>query len=824
MRSFFHDLQYAGRQMMKSPGFAFIAILTLALGIGANTTIFSVVNGVLLNPLPYPGSNRLVTLFHHKQNFSKGSISYLNFLDWQRDNRSFDAMVAYRNSNGMTLTGAGEPEKVRSEMVSAGFFELMGVKLVSGRTFTADEDRLGAAPVVMISEGLWKRKFASNPHVVGQVITLNGQPRTIIGIVPASFRFDTWNFHPAEAYTAIGEYNEPQFRDRNASWGTDALARLKPGVTLAGAAQDMQRVNHGLEATYPDVDAGIATTIVPLKEQIVGDVQPVLLVLMGAVLFVLLIACVNVANLQLARATAREREFAVRVALGAQQSRLIRQVLTESVSLALVGGALGVILSYWGAKAAVAAIPNMLPRSENVGIDGRVLLFSVAVSLLAGVIFGLAPALRTSRTNVSGTLNQSGRSLVGSHHRAQAIFVTAEMAMALVLLVGAGLMIRTLAQLWNVSPGFNPKNVITFAVTPSKSLSSQSPDAIRAAYRQMSATMQAVPGVEAVSFDWGATPMLGDWEETFWIEGQPHAEHEADLPLSLRYGVSPDYLKLMQIPLLRGRFFTDADNEHSSRVVVVDEAFADRYFPGQDPIGKHVHFTQQSSGGPRTDEIIGVVGHIKQFGLQPDQSNVVEIQYYEPFAQIPDGIMRRVGEGSDVFVRVRDGGEAESVFPAIRRALSQVDSQVVVDDMHPMARVVADSIAQQRFAMMLFSIFAAGALLLASIGIYGVLSYVVGQRTREIGIRMAMGAQKHDVVRAVLRDGARMVLPGICIGLVVALGMTRLMSAILFGVKPTDVVTFASVAVLLSLVALAACYVPARRASRLDPMQALRAD
>ncbi len=357
MRSLLQDLQYAGRQMMKSPGFAVIAILTLAIGIGANTTIFSVVNGVLLNPLPYPDSNRLVTLFHHKPNFSKGSISYPNFLDWQRDNHSFDAMVAYRDSGGMTLTGAGEPENVKSTMVSAGFFELMGVKLVSGRAFTADEDRLGAAPVVMISEGLWKRKFASNPNIVGQAITLDGQPRTIIGVVPASFQFQQWNFRPAEAYTAIGEYKEPQFRDRNAAWGMDAIARLKPGVTLAEAAQDMQRVNHGLEATYPDVDAGIATTIVPLKEQMVGDVQPVLWVLMGAVLFVLLIACANVANLQLARSTAREREFAVRVALGAQQSRLVRQVLTESVALALVGGALGVLLSYWGAKAAVAAVP-----------------------------------------------------------------------------------------------------------------------------------------------------------------------------------------------------------------------------------------------------------------------------------------------------------------------------------------------------------------------------------------------------------------------------------------------------------------------------------
>jgi predicted permease len=824
MRSLFHDLQYAGRQMMKSPGFAVVAILTLALGIGANTTIFSVVNGVLLNPLPYPEANRLVILFHHKPNFVRGSISYLNFLDWQRDNRSFDAMAAYRNANGMTLTGAGEAENLKAEMVSAGFFELLGVSPIAGRTFTADEDRLGANPTVMISEGLWKRKFASNPHIVGQVIILNGVPRTIIGIIPASFRLDQWNFHASEAYTPVGEWREPQFRDRTAAWGLDAVARLKPGVTLAAASQDMARVNSGLAATYPDVDAGIETTIVPMIEVMVGDVRPVLWVLMGAVLFVLLIACVNVANLQLARSTAREREFAVRVALGAQQGRLIRQVLTESVALALAGGFLGLLLSYWGSKAAVAAIPDMLPRAENIGLDGRVLLFTMAISLIAGIVFGLAPAFKTSRTDVSATLNQSGRSLVGSRHRAQAVFVTIEMAMALVLLVGAGLMIRTLARLWNVSPGLNPSNVITFDITPSASLARQSPDAIRATYRQMGAALRSVPGVKQSSFDWGALPMEGDWEESFWIEGEPHAEHQADLPLSLRYGVEPDYLKLMQIPLLRGRFFTDADNEHSARVMVVDESFAEHYFPGQDPIGKHVHFIQESSGGPRTDEIVGIVGHIKQFGLQPDKANNVEAQYYEPFQQTPDSIMRRVGAGIPAFVRVADGVDPESVFPTIRRSLTQLDSQMVVDNMQSMQRLVADSIGRQRFAMLLFSIFAAGALLLASIGIYGVLSYVVGQRTREVGIRMALGAQKGDVMSAVLRDGAGMTLPGIGIGLVVALGMSRLMSAMLYGVTPTDLVTFTSVPLVLCLVAIMACYLPARRAAKLDPMQALRAD
>ena len=829
MRTLVQDLQYAGRQMRKSPGFAIVAVLTLALGIGANTTIFSVIDGVLLNPLPYHDAHQLVILFHNRPHFERGSVSYLNYLDWQRDNKSFQATAAYRGAD-YTLTGSGEAENLTGQMVSAGFFEILGVNPMMGRTFTPDEDRLGANPTVMISEGLWKRKFGSNPHIVGQTIIINGEGRTIVGVMPASFLFRCWNFGPADAYTPIGEFREPAFRDRSAAWGMDVIARLKPGVTLAAAAEDMARVNRGLKATYPDVDANLSTRIVPLKEQIVGDVRPILLVLMGAVIFVLLIACVNVANLQLARATVRDREFAVRVALGAKQGRLIRQVLTESLALAAAGGALGVLLAYWGIKGAVALTAvnahglTPLPRAENIALDGRVLLFTVVISVVAGVVFGLAPALKTSRTDVNATLTQSGRSLAGSHHRAQAVFVVIEMAMAMVLLVGAGLMIRTLMRLWNVDPGFNAHNVLSFALSPSASLRNEAPAAVRARYRQMEIALQSVPGVETASFSWGAHPMRGDDETTFWAEGMTQPEHRADLPMTLEYVVEPQYLRLMQIPLLRGRFFSDADNEQSPQVVVIDQDFADRYFPGQDPIGKHVHFVGYEPGATHTDEIIGVVGHIKQFGLEGDGGNSLHAQVYMPFWQLPDAQMPRVAQGSETFVRIRDGVTAESVFPSIRRALLQIDGEMVADEMEPLATTVADSIARQRFAMLLFAIFAGVALLLASIGIYGVLSYIVGQRTREVGIRMALGARKGDVVLSVLRAGASMTLPGVGIGVVAAIAVTRLMATMLFGVTPTDVITFASVAVLLCVVALVACYVPARRAAALDPMQALRAE
>jgi len=421
--------------------------------------------------------------------------------------------------SGVTLSGKGEPQVVTGQMISNGFFEILGITPVLGRTFTADEDRLGANPTVMISEGLWKRKFASDPSVLGKTIILDGQGRTVIGIVPASFRLKMWNFEHADAYEPIGEYSQPEFRNRNASWGTDALARLKPGVSMNDAAQDLARVNRGLAAAYPDVDANIKTYIMPMKEVMVGEVRPALLVLLGAVGFVLLIACVNVANLMMARSTARSREFAVRVALGAGQGRLMRQVLTESIALALIGGTLGLLLAHWGMRTALVLLPLALPRSENVRLDGRVLLFTLLLSALAGIVFGLVPALKTSRTRVSTTLNEFRRSVAGTRSRAQSTFVVVEMAMALVLLVGAGLMVRTLMRLWNLDPGFNAHNVLSFVVSMSPSLANQSPDAIRAEYRELGQALRSIPGVESASFEWGSHPMKGDTRRiSIWVE------------------------------------------------------------------------------------------------------------------------------------------------------------------------------------------------------------------------------------------------------------------------------------------------------------------
>jgi predicted permease len=815
MESLIQDLKYAARVLLKSPGFVLIAVLTLALGIGANTALFSVVNGVLLRPLPFPRPNELVVLSEKTANFDSSSISYPNFLDWQRSNSSFASLAAYR-SDDFSITGSGEAERVRVGMISAGFFEILGVSPTRGRLFTADEDHLSAAPVVVISAGLWQRKFGSAPDIVGKRITMNGDGYTVIGVVPVSFQLESTNFGIKDVFVPIGENKDPLFHDRDVHEGMRALGRLKPGVTLAAAQAEMDQIANNLALAYPDADKGAGISLVPLKKDIVGDVQPFLWVLLGAVGFVLLIACVNVANLQLARATARSREFAIRAALGASQSRVIRQLLTESVVLGLAGGTLGLLLAAWGTQAALKVLPETLPRARDVGVDGRVLIFTLVASVVAGVLFGLAPALKIARPNLQETLKESGRGASGTRHRAQGVFVVVEMAMALVLLIGAGLMIRSLLDLWNVNPGFNPQGVLTFAVSLSPSLGANATTS-RNAIREMDERLQRIPGVEAVSSTGGALPMTGDNEFPFWLGGQPKPANQSDMKQSLFYLAEPDYLSAMGIPLHRGRFFTQNDNEHSPPVIVIDESFAREYFPNEDPIGKRINIGIINS----EPEIIGVVGHVKHWGLDTDgdAKHPILAQAYMPFMQIPDQFWNGPPQSEVV---VRSKGSPASMAPAIREAVEKLNAENVMYETKPLDQIVADSLAARRFSMILLGVFAALALLLSSIGIYGVISYVVGQRTHEIGIRMALGAQRSHVLRLMLGEGMKMALVGVAIGIAAALGLTQLMTKMLFGVSAADPITFCAVAFILTSVALTACYIPARRAMRVDPMVALR--
>jgi predicted permease len=818
METLWQDVRYSLRVLGKNPSFAAIAILTLALGIGANTALFSVVNAVLLRPLPYPQPDRIVAISEKTANFERSSISYPNFLDWQRANSTFSSIAAYR-SDDFSITGRGETERARIGMVSAGFFEILGVTPTRGRLFTPEEDRLGTAPVAILSAGLWQRKFGSAPDIVGKRITMNGVAYTVVGVLPANFYFQGANYDRAkDVFIPVGQFTDPFFQDRDVHEGTRAIGRLRPGVTLTAAHADMDQIANNLAVAYPNADKGAGISLLPLKKDIVGDVEPFLLVLLAAVGFVLLIACVNVANLQLARSTSRAHEFAVRSALGAGQARVIRQLLTESILIGLAGGALGLLLAGWGTQAALRALPETLPRAQDVALDARVLLFTLAVSILAGAVFGLAPALKTSRPDLQQSLKEGGRGGSGAHHRAQGVFVVIEMAMALVLLIGAGLMIRSLVDLWSVNPGFNPRGVLTFSVSLSPSLGVNAATT-RSALRQLDQTLQMIPGVEAVASTNGSLPMNGDSEYHFWLEGEPKPASESEMKQALFYMVQPGYLSAMQIPLHRGRFFTKENDEHAPPVMVIDEDFAREYFPNQDPIGKRIHVSIINT----EPEIIGIVGHVKHWGLDTDgdAKHSIVAQAYISLMQIPD----QVGSGpgppnSQVVARIK--GPAAGMFPAIRETIESMNSENVLYDAKSLEEVVGDSMAARRFTMVLLAVFAGLALLLSSIGIYGVISYVVGQRTNEIGIRIALGAQQCDVLRLMLGEGMKMALLGVAIGIAVALGLTHLMVNILFGVSATDPITFLGVATLLVVVALAACWIPARRATRVDPLVALR--
>lgn len=813
MNTLIQDIRYGARMLVKAPGFAVIAVLTLALGIGANTALFSVVNSVLLNPLAYPHPDQLVAIYGRSPGGIQGYVTYLNFLDWQRENQTFSSMAMYRNQD-YNFIGKSEGERLSGYMVSADFFSTLGVNPILGRTFRPDDDRDGAGPVVILGGGFWKRQFGSSPDVVGKTMILNGASYTIVGVIPASF---TFYGQDRDVYTPIGQWNDPSFRDRRIDVSAHAFGRLRPAVTLAEARADMGAIARNLAVAYPEANKGVGITVVSMKDDIVGNVQPFLLVLLAAVSFLLLIACVNVANLLLARAMGRSQEFAIRAALGASRSRVIRQLLTESILLAGLGGTLGILLAFCGLEAVLHTLPGTLPRANEVSVDTRVLLFTVVLSLFAGIVFGLAPALKTARVNLQEVLKESGRGASGVRHRLQGIFVTGEVAMALVLLVGAVLMVRSLAALWRVDPGFNPSHAITFSLSLPASPKTSSAET-RARLRHFDEVMGSIPAVEAVSVTLGSRPMIHDSSLPFWIEGQPKPANYNDMHQAMFYLVEAGFQKAMGIKLERGRFVTAEDNEHAPVVIDIDDVFARTYFPGENPVGKHVNLAAFNVQA----EIIGVVGHVKQWGLDADPKSAVEAEFFYPFMQLPEKLMPLVADAVAVVLRTQ--GDPTAVMRSVRRAVQDFDPREVIYSVETMDEVVATSYAARRLSMILLGIFAALALVLACVGIYGVIAYLVGQRTHEIGVRVALGAQPGDVLRLVLGQGARMALAGVALGIAAAFGLTRFMSHQLFGVSAHDPLTFVGVSSLLFVVAVAACYVPARRAMRVDPMVALRCE
>jgi len=810
MSNFWQDIRFAIRVLLSNRGFAAIAILTLALGIGANTALFSVVNGVLLNPLPFPDPDRLFAVYAKTSTFAQSSIAYPNFEDWQRQNHSFALLGAFR-SDDYNLTGSGEPERLHAHMVSADFFPAYGIHPIIGRAFRRDEDQIGAEPVAMLGDGLWKRRFASSPEVVGKSVTLNGRSHTIVGVAQGLIP----GLSPSDVYVPIGQWADPSFRDRHIGMGTNAIGRLKPGVTEAQAQADMDAVARDLAAAYPDANKGSGITMVPLKTDVVGSARGTLLVLLGAVAFVLLIACANVSNLLLARSTGRTREFAIRLSLGASPWRVISQLLTESVILGIAGGVVGLAIAKAAMVLILKGLADAIPRTDEIALDSRVLLFTAGISILAGIVFGLAPAMRMLRPQLSETLREGGRGSSGARHRAQSLFIVLQVAMALVLLVGAGLMIRSLTALWGIDPGFDPRQVLAFA-TSMTSDPKATPDQLRAKYREAARQFAAVPGVEAAAMIGGSLPMTGDSEVPFWPEGQTPPANQNDMTFALFYLVTPPYQQAMRIPLERGRFLGDHDDERSPVAAVIDASFARKYFPGVDPVGQRIHVGLLDMKA----EIVGVVGHVEHWGLGDKKHETLQAQLYLSVWQVPDRFWTLLSSGSGYVARTN--AAPLGVMGAIREAAARADASSVVYGARPMEEVVANSIATQRVAMIMLSIFSAVALLLSAIGIYGVISYLTGQRTQEIGIRVALGASGGDVLRMVIGEGMRITVVGVALGIAAALGLTRLLATLIYGVGAWDPVTFVGVALVLTGVALFACYLPARRAMRVDPMIALR--
>ncbi|HEY6290899.1 MAG TPA: ABC transporter permease [Terriglobia bacterium] len=830
MGTLFQDLRYGLRMLAKSPGFTAVAVLTLALGIGANSAIFSVIDAVLLNRLPYRDAGRLVIVWEQEptRGWFQNIVSAANFLDWRKQNHVFTDMAAV-DERSYDVSGSGEPLEVFGEQVSADFFSVLGVQPALGRTFVPDEDQPGGPRVVVLSNGLWKRRYGGDPALVGREIAVNRGRFTVLGVMPPGFHFPPWG-DKSEMWIAGLDLTRPQ-----RTWHEyRCVARLRPGVTIKQAQAEMDTIARGLEAAHPE-QKGWGVELVSLHEQVVGDTRPALLVLLAAVGMVLLIACANLANLQLARVAAREKEIAVRTALGAGRGRVVRQLLTESVLLALTGGFLGLLLASWGVKLLVALAPGDTPGLDQASLNLGVLAFTLVLSAATGIAFGLAPALGASQFDLNHALKESSRGSTGGarQHRLRGLLVSSEFALALVLLVGAGLLIRTFAALNRADLGFDPHNVLTLRVAlegPGYAERSREAEF----FRNLVHNVGSLPGVVSVAaLNGGGLPPDGGNGDSFQIAGRPTPPPN-EMPDAVYRVISPDYFRTMGIPLIKGRFFTEADNQNAPRVAIISENLARDYWQARDPIGSQLEFPGVESAAPAAAgkkqpaqqparfSIVGVVRSVKNRGLQVQP----EDELYVPYSQGPTYDFLRM-------LVVRTSGDPTLLTSAIQQQVAMLDKEQPIADVETMDQVVDDAQAGHRFPMVLLGLFAGLALVLAGVGIYGVMSYSVTQRMHEIGIRMALGAGRESLFRTVIGRWMIMATLGLGAGLAGALVTARILSRVLlaggptgprllYGVDATDPLTFAAVTLTLAGVGLMASYIPARRAARVDPMVALR--
>jgi predicted permease len=809
LEDLWQDLRYAVRTFRQRKGFAAVALLTLALGIGAATVMFTVINAVLLKPLPYADPDRLAAVHGHAETltvFGLQNVAYFDFLDFQRDSRSLD--LAGWLYNPGTLSEPGEAEHVEEFQASSNLFAVLGVPLFRGRAFLPEEDRPGGSPVAILGYSLWQRRFAGNPAVLGMPLVLDEQRYTVVGIAAAGFRLDG---NEADVYTPMGQ-NTLGFMHNRGPHPVATLARLRPGATMGQAQAELALIGRRLETQYPHTNAGRSFVVQPLRPD-VGDCRSTLWLLLGAVSLVLLIACVNIASLLLARAVSRERELAMRAALGAGRGRLVRQCLTESAVLGLFGGLLGALLAAFGVQPFVLFWPGSLPRAEEVALDWHVLLFGLGVSLASGFLFGLAPALRVPARGLEQALRSGARTLAGHSRRLHGGFVISEIALAVVLLVSAGMLGRTLLHLSSLDPGVNIHNVLVTRVALSPGTLAD-PAKIRAAWDDLLDQARRVPGVESVAMADSVPLRQGNDQTGYWTT--PAEPPESQQPVALSTSVTPDYLKVMGIRIERGRFFNDQDRLGSQSVAVIDEVMAREAFGGQEPLGKRLWIGM----GADPLRVVGVVRHVRFWGLAGDDTAHVRAQLYYPFAQVRDRNLRRWSELMSITVRTRI--PPLSVVASLRSAVRGATGDQVLYEVCTMEQLAGSTLAQQRFLLLLFGVFAGLALLLACIGIYGVLAYLTGQRVPEMGVRMALGANAGDVMWLVLRQSLGMILGGITVGMAAALAAVRILGRLVAGMQPTEPATFAIMVAVLLVAALCASFVPARRASRIDPVRSLR--